>query len=142
MSSTDSNAEAAANGIVSLVDDLISAGATNILVPNLPDIGDTPLILAGGEPAPTDATARTLLFNDTLSSGLDSLSGANIITLDVFSLTLDTITNPAAYGLTNVDDVCYTGPITGGGGTICANPDEYLYWDGFHPTATAHNTLG
>jgi phospholipase/lecithinase/hemolysin len=24
----------------------------------------------------------------------------------------------------------------------CANPDQYLFWDGVHPTAAAHRMLG
>ncbi|MBP7484430.1 MAG: PEP-CTERM sorting domain-containing protein [Aquabacterium sp.] len=26
--------------------------------------------------------------------------------------------------------------------SICANPDNYLFWDGVHPTAAAHQVLG
>ncbi|HUV63301.1 MAG TPA: autotransporter domain-containing protein [Sedimentisphaerales bacterium] len=26
-------------------------------------------------------------------------------------------------------------------GTVCANPDEYLFWDQFHPTSAAHQIL-
>ena len=25
--------------------------------------------------------------------------------------------------------------------TVCANPDEYLFWDGVHPTARTHEIL-
>ncbi|MDE2000230.1 MAG: PEP-CTERM sorting domain-containing protein [Burkholderiales bacterium] len=26
--------------------------------------------------------------------------------------------------------------------SVCANPDNYLFWDGVHPTAAAHQVLG
>lgn len=26
--------------------------------------------------------------------------------------------------------------------TVCANPDQYLFWDSLHPTAAAHRILG
>jgi phospholipase/lecithinase/hemolysin len=53
------------------------------------------------------------------------------------------VDNPAAYGLTNVTDRCYTGDDLNfsGGGEICPNPEDYLFWDGFHPTAVVHQVF-
>jgi outer membrane lipase/esterase len=42
---------------------------------------------------------------------------------------------PSAFGLTNVVSPCITPnvpPFT------CDAPDEYLYWDGIHPSAATH----
>ena len=49
--------------------------------------------------------------------------------------------NPAQYGLTNVNTPCFSGAIDRPG-TVCANPDEYLFWDSVHPTAAAHQIFG
>ncbi|QQP92466.1 PEP-CTERM sorting domain-containing protein [Skermanella sp. TT6] len=27
-------------------------------------------------------------------------------------------------------------------GTVCADPDQYLFWDSVHPSAAAHRILG
>jgi outer membrane lipase/esterase len=45
------------------------------------------------------------------------------------------------YGLTNVNTPCFSGSIDTPG-TVCANPNEYLFWDNVHPTAAAHQILG
>jgi phospholipase/lecithinase/hemolysin len=44
--------------------------------------------------------------------------------------------NPAAYGFTNVTDPCFNGV------TVCADPNQYLFWDDIHPTAAADVFLG
>jgi len=30
----------------------------------------------------------------------------------------------------------------GGPGSVCADPDAYVFWDGIHPTANSHELLG
>jgi phospholipase/lecithinase/hemolysin len=56
---------------------------------------------------------------------------------DLVSWRNDGIAEPGAFGLSNVTDPCYVGPLTGGG-TVCATPDQYLFWDGTHPTTAGH----
>ncbi|MEJ1934520.1 PEP-CTERM sorting domain-containing protein, partial [Nostoc sp. NIES-2111] len=41
-------------------------------------------------------------------------------------------------GFTNVTDRCLNLNI----GSVCNNPDEYLFWDEQHPTSRAHQILG
>ncbi|MEM8786195.1 MAG: autotransporter domain-containing protein, partial [Pseudomonadota bacterium] len=42
--------------------------------------------------------------------------------------------NPGAFGYTNVTDPCLGNP-------SCTGFDEYLFWDGFHPTETGHQLV-
>nr|WP_256091377.1 SGNH/GDSL hydrolase family protein [Nostoc sp. KVJ20] len=51
------------------------------------------------------------------------------------SLYRDAIANPAAFGFTNVSSSCLSGS------TICGNPDQFLFWDGIHPTTAAHRII-
>jgi outer membrane lipase/esterase len=54
-------------------------------------------------------------------------------------------TNGSAYGFshTSFADPCYTGNLDGTGGTVCADPDNYLVWDfQGHLTAAASAVIG
>ncbi|MEM8678445.1 MAG: SGNH/GDSL hydrolase family protein [Planctomycetota bacterium] len=146
----------AGNQLVGIVDDLIAAGASTVVVPNVPDLGQTPEVTEFNQGAGAASTARTLLFNDTVSAGINSLSPttpAEIIEFDLFGLFEDIIadasTGGAQFGFTNVTADCWEGgPANGlsgfgfGDGFFsapqCANPDEYLFWDIVHPTTAAH----
>ena len=85
------------------------------------------------------ATLLTEVYNSALIGAIQSLTagqGANVHFLDTFSLINAAVADPGAFGLSNATDRCYIGPLTGGG-TVCAAPDSYLFWDGQHPTAAA-----
>jgi thermolabile hemolysin len=127
---------------------LVNAGARNFLVANLPLLGYTPRY--NGNPT-TFASYNTLStqFNSSLDVVLDNLQGGNsalaIHRLDVASLFNQAIANPAAFGLTNVTDSAAPGLEPGDSsyntGQIVSNPNQYLFWDDLHPTATVHAEL-
>ena len=118
------SASVAAADEVSIVNALLGIGATHILVPGLPDLGRVPSLPFG---TPAQATAFTLAFNQALMTSLPT--GATYF--DTFGLFDNIVANPAAYGLSNVTDSCLNGAV------VCANPDQYLFWDDVHPTAAA-----
>jgi len=115
----------AASNVAAIVATLESDGAQHILVPGLPNLGLTPDF--AGDPA---ATAYTQAFNTALQADLPG--GA--IYFNTSNLLDQIEANPSAYGLTNTTDPCFNGT------TVCANPNQYLFWDGFHPT-TAVDTI-
>jgi phospholipase/lecithinase/hemolysin len=118
--------------VATIADDLLSAGAQNILVVNVPNLGLTP----GADGNEGGAEFLSVVFNDNLALGLANLGSANITFLDSFSLLQTIVDNPAAFGLTNVDDNCLA--TTGGLGSAC---DGYLFWDDLHPTADGHQLI-
>jgi outer membrane lipase/esterase len=118
---------------------LANAGAQDFLVPLLTDLGRTPLFTYGGTALSAAGTALALAYNANLQADLASLAatpGIKLSFVDTFSLMDAAVSNPAAFGFTNVTDPCYVGPYTGGG-TVCSNPGQYLFWDMLHPTAAA-----
>ncbi|NND39736.1 MAG: hypothetical protein HKO06_09090 [Pseudomonadales bacterium] len=144
-----------ANDVAQLATDLIEENAQNILINNLPNLGLVPGVTAGPLAfAAGWAEELTIAFNDALWDALATVTGANIFLLDAFSLTENIINdvtlNPDpltnGWGLSNVTDACFvqTDPnsgFSGGPGTTCANPDEYLFWDGLHPTDAGHTLI-
>ena len=117
---------------------LIQAGATHILVPNLPPLGATPRFNTMPSEAAT-ATEGAILFNDTLSASLDVVEALefwhfpHVYRLNVYSLFNSVIASPQNYGLTDVKDMSQ--------GVLTVNPDEYLFWDNLHPTTHGHDIL-
>ena len=123
---------AAAQNISSYVGALAGMGASTILVPNLPDLALTPFARMVG--VETQASLFSTRFNATLAqllTGLDAALPADIIQFDTFALFNDIVSNPAASGFSNATDGCLLTQ-------ACSNPDDYIFWDDFHPTAAAH----
>ncbi len=129
--------------ISTIITQLHAAGAMNFFLPNQPNIGLTPESLAGLAPGGSAAviTAASLQFNMDLLAELQMLEanlGINIIKFDIFSLFNDVAVDPAAFGFSNITAPCLN-PLVG---TLCADPDSYLFFDGIHPTAAAHAIIG
>jgi len=135
-----------ASAVVQQVGRLQAAGARNILVLNLPDLGATPQFGPGSPFAPAAplATLATLSFNGALSQGLSQL-GTGIIPINVFGLVNEVRANPAAFGFTNV-----TGTACGATSSLLCGPGQlvaaganntWLFADGVHPTGGAHALL-
>jgi phospholipase/lecithinase/hemolysin len=120
---------------------LSAAGARDFLVWLPPNPGLTPALQRLNQASPGVvqlATALTQAFNAGLSATLAQLSqipGITIRTLDASALLNTLVSDPSAYGLTNVDTACVT---PGVAPFFCQAPDDYLYWDGIHPTRAAH----
>ncbi len=129
--------------IADIIGSLAVAEARNILIPNVPNLGLVPLITAGGPPV-AGATLLSAAFNDGLATAMDDLSSlfpdTNLIAFDTFSLLTDAFNDPAAFGFSNVTEACYSKLVLPGG-TTCADPDEYLSWDGFHPTTATYQII-
>jgi phospholipase/lecithinase/hemolysin len=62
-----------------------------------------------------------------------------ITRLDVYGIIDQVVAAPAVAGFRNVQDPCITP------GTLvhpyCRRPDDYLFWDGIHPTRAGHHAL-
>jgi phospholipase/lecithinase/hemolysin len=106
-------------------------------------MGLVPLITGGGPPV-ADATALSAVFNTGLAAAIDDIAtlfpDTNLFQFDTFGLLTDAFLDPSAFGFTNVTDACYSEFVVPGG-TSCANPDEFLSWDGFHPTTATHRII-
>ena len=107
--------------------ELEAAGAKNILVWNVPDLGKTPAVLADGALASILGTTIASAMNLALSAAIGS--DPDVKLFDDFDLLDGVIADPGAFGLTNVTDACAQFPN--------CDPSEFLFWDGIHPTSAA-----
>ena len=117
----------AVGDLVSIVDTLEADGATNILVPGMPDLGLTPYFNSLGPAEAAQATALTNAFNAALLASLP----AGVKYFDTSALLQAMVSDPSAYGFTNVTAPCYNGV------TVCSDPAQYLFYDDLHPTTEA-----
>lgn len=114
-----------------MVDQLQAAGATDIVVWNTPNLGLAPAVIDAGSDAAFLGQVISSAMNRALERRLAEESGVRVF--DLYGLLGSAVADPAAYGLVNASDAC--GAIAG------CNPDEYLFWDGIHPTSGGHGLL-
>jgi cholinesterase len=101
-------------------------GATHILVPGTPDLGLTPAYYGNAS-----ATAFSYAFDQALQSNLPR----GVTYFDTFGFMHLVVSNPGAFGFTDVTDPCLVGL------NPCSNPNQYLFWDDLHPTTAADQLL-
>lgn len=151
----------AATELAASVRNMITLGATRVVVVNLPDVSQTPYALStiSGSDNSTQqlVLAMTTAFNEKLRAELAGTSG--VLFVDAFSENQRQIANPAHYGLTNatatacnlnygVNPLATLGKSDGSSlvcnaGNLIANVDtsRYLFADSVHPTPYGQKLL-
>ncbi|ELR64026.1 Phospholipase/lecithinase/hemolysin [Photobacterium marinum] len=129
------------------IENLIDAGAKQVLAANIPDFIDAPWF-AGQQ----EKTTRFIQsHNQALKVGLDQLAAAHpdveIYYFDAFAL-FNKVSNEVktkgkyqdkelAITLTNVTGEAYSYAT----GKVIAQPNRNLFWDGLHPTTAMHKIM-
>ncbi len=141
------------NNLSNAIGLLTQAGAKNIAVFNIPDLGQIPAALATNTSAPL--TQLTLAHNALLEQTLDGFNGnsnVNIIPVDVNSLFNQVVENPGKFGFSqDPASSCVVGVV---GDIIddcqnpqgivfseAINPNEFIFFDTFHPTSKSHRLV-
>ncbi len=125
---------------------LIEAKASTIVIANLPNLGATPSFSGlddrfdANEDTAIAGLVATDTFNSQLATDVEELAAnspdVNLVEADLQGFLDIVIESPEAFGFTNVTQACSFSD-----GTICSNPDEFLFFDSVHPTAAAHAFL-
>lgn len=133
------SAQDSAQNIIDMVALLHSKGATDFLVLGLPALVDAPRFSAAAPGVVQFLKDYTRDYNDYLVAGLAGLglpTTANLIYFDTKTELENGMASAVSNGFTNLTDACYDGA------TVCANPDQYLFWDDLHMTTKVHEYLG
>lgn len=117
---------------------LYQCGARNLLFAYIPPLDASPIVEPPDDPtAPSLAMIYNYMF---LQPVLQFYAGEpynmNVSAVDFYVLGMAMITQPQAFGLTNVTDTCVTFGVTRG--AFCKNRDEFFFWDPLHPTKHVH----
>jgi outer membrane lipase/esterase len=135
------SAQAAIGELQSSLGLLANKGAKHVLVSNLPNLGNTPEahLLEMGAPgtvaASTDATNRfNALVPGLLSYG--AALGLDVTFLDMAGAVNAVRANPAAYGITDIDNPC--AGFLYSPGNACATSS---FSDVLHPSSRAHEII-
>jgi phospholipase/lecithinase/hemolysin len=121
---------------------LYAAGAREFLVWAPPNVALTPALRSLSPAAQGLATQLTQVFDSNLTGVLAQLSanlpGTNFARLDAYELLNEIVADPAAFDLRNVTAACLRPNVAP---FACHHPDEFLFWDGIHPTRAGHAIL-
>lgn len=140
-----SSATIPVKNVTTAINSLTDVGAKKILVANLPDLGQLPT--TKNSTNSVSLSTLTQAHNQGLRRSLKVLRNEHfdleIVVLDANTLYQDAMSatgyanaNPTAFNFTNVISSCLSSDRT------CSNPDQFLFWDGIHPTAAAHRIIG
>jgi phospholipase/lecithinase/hemolysin len=133
---------AAVTGIADNVAALTASGARNFLILDAPDVSHAPAVRMLGSGAITAGAQLSAAFNSALAGAitqLQALPQVHIARYDDNALVARIIADPDEFWLRDVTDPCLRFGVVAN--TVCAEPWEFLFWDGIHPTTAGHRIV-
>ena len=131
----------AVSNLTTAVSNLHAAGATDFLLPLLPDLGATPRATALGPATAGFLSFVSGSFNDALRVGYASLANSwtdeHFHYFDTSAVQHASMLAAAAAGK-NITDACFDASVP----SLCANYGaNYYYFDDIHPSTLTHQAL-
>ncbi len=139
------------SNLAQAVTDLVLIGnARRFLIPNLPNLGNTPLGLSQGQAVVDGLNDLTAAHNAVLAETMAALAdglGVEILIVNVNAAFAEVLKRQKLFGYDNVTGSCLiqlpdgTRPPTGDCGFDPIDSTGVLFWDLIHPTGSAHELL-
>lgn len=126
---------AAASNLATAVGALAGAGATHVLLPNMPNLAETPFGLAQAPADRAALDALSLAFNGALAQvilQLDQIPGLELTAFDTAGALHQLVANPGDFGFSNATDPCF----------VLASCQGHVFFDDVHPTTATYALLG
>jgi outer membrane lipase/esterase len=131
---------ASAQAELSIINRLQAAGATRVLVINIPDVGLTPGSTSAGAQVQALSTQLSATYNAQLNAGLAGKKG--VVPVNTFALLREAVADPARYGFVNA----VTAACTSDSSFTCTPQtlvapnaaSTYVFADDVHPTTATH----
>lgn len=129
---------------------LIEHGAKHLLAPSLPDLSFTPDTLSkdvknGNNIYSSRMHNMAIAYNKVLAEQLIRLQNefpdVHFMTYDVYKFIHEAHDQADKFGFSVIDQRCNPNSYWKDDEEICNMPKQYVFWDGIHPTAQAHDIL-
>ncbi|HEY3623040.1 MAG TPA: SGNH/GDSL hydrolase family protein [Roseiarcus sp.] len=124
---------------VGAISALYNDGMRTLLYYEVPDLSVVPDFAALGSTLSGDARTLAMDFNTDVLGEVKALNlpGLTVFDVPIFSTLDQIVANPSAFGLANVTSPCFSGSVSSAG-SVCGDPNSFLFWDGEHPSAAAN----
>jgi phospholipase/lecithinase/hemolysin len=114
---------------------LANAGAKDFIVIDVPDISLTPDVKALGPATVHEARQFVAAVNLLLAIEIPLSAWREQVSVhlvDINTIFVPLVMSPALFGFSNSIGAAFVN------GKVVNDPDDYVFWDGFHPTTEVH----
>ena len=126
----------AVNSISNEIKQLAGLGAAHVALSTLNNIGSLPTARPNRVGQYSQLSQELNTAYSSLAPTLAGSLGVDVFALDRGAVLDNIIANFGRYGFTNATTPCVVGT------TVCANPDQYVFWDSVHVTTRVHQLVG
>jgi phospholipase/lecithinase/hemolysin len=123
------------------IENLSTFGAKNFFVVTIPDLALTPQVKAAGGAKILAATQFVVTTNVLLAVELPRFAFAHEISIDLVDINaifIPLVLSPGRFGFTNSSGEAYNLNLPLSSSNPVPDPNDYVFWDGFHPTTNVY----
>jgi phospholipase/lecithinase/hemolysin len=123
------------------IENLSTFGAKNFVVVTIPDLALTPQVKTAGGATILAATQFVVTTNVLLAVELPRFAFAHQISIDLVdidAILIPLVLSPCRFGFANSTAAAYNLDLPLSSSNPVPDPNDYVFWDGFHPTTNVY----